>query len=191
MFDAAATCKKEEIEVMSYLVLAYPTLSSSDFERIQHFRKAHDELYYQMVKPHFTFVFPTGDIRKSEFIQEVRTQLEGEPAFPVVLREAIVHKDSLTAYYYSFLLPEEGNDRIIHLHDKLYKGRLNKYLLTDPEYVPHITIGNSRDLNKVERMTSHWNEMGIVTNGNITSLVIASLKAHHVENILEIPLGPR
>ena len=43
---------------MTLVVLAYPEIAESDYERIQNFRKHHDELYYRVVEPHFTLVFP-------------------------------------------------------------------------------------------------------------------------------------
>lgn len=44
---------------MALLVLAYPELSKNDYDWIQDFRRKHDELYYKIVEPHFTIVFPT------------------------------------------------------------------------------------------------------------------------------------
>ena len=42
---------------MSYLVLAYPKISKSDFDFIQDYRKANDPKYFLLVEPHFTIVF--------------------------------------------------------------------------------------------------------------------------------------
>ncbi|MCS6846165.1 MAG: hypothetical protein RMN52_00450 [Anaerolineae bacterium] len=44
---------------MSLLVLAYPELSNADRECIRAFRERYDPLYYPVVAPHFTLVFPT------------------------------------------------------------------------------------------------------------------------------------
>ncbi len=46
---------------MALLVVAYPELSKSDYDRIQAFRQMHDPLYYDVVEPHFTIVFPVLD----------------------------------------------------------------------------------------------------------------------------------
>ena len=43
---------------MAYLVLAYPELTSESFDRIQSYRKDNDELFFNVVNPHFTIVFP-------------------------------------------------------------------------------------------------------------------------------------
>ena len=47
---------------MSYLVIAYPELVDADFNRIQSFRATHDRLYFSLIEPHITFVFPVVDI---------------------------------------------------------------------------------------------------------------------------------
>ncbi len=43
---------------MAFLVLAYPKIEQSDFDLIQDYRKENDGLFYSVVKPHFTIVFP-------------------------------------------------------------------------------------------------------------------------------------
>lgn len=47
---------------MAYLVLAYPEITSDDFDRTQNYRRNNDKLYYKVVDPHFTIVFPVFDI---------------------------------------------------------------------------------------------------------------------------------
>ncbi|MFO7890546.1 MAG: hypothetical protein R6V04_09435 [bacterium] len=58
---------------MSYLVLAYPELSDEDFNLIQNYRKVND-IFYSMVDPHFTIVFPVFNQPEDRFIREAEKQ---------------------------------------------------------------------------------------------------------------------
>jgi hypothetical protein len=62
---------------MKLVVIAYPELSSVDFELIQNFRRSNDPLYYHVVKPHFTLVFAMEDISEKDFQHEIKKQLSG------------------------------------------------------------------------------------------------------------------
>ncbi len=49
------------------LVLAYPELLDKDKQWIDSFRSKHDHLFYGVVEPHFTIVFPTFGIEYDDF----------------------------------------------------------------------------------------------------------------------------
>jgi hypothetical protein len=57
---------------MALAIVNYPTLSDDDFEWIQSVRRKHDELYFDVIDPHFPFVFPTDDISESTLIDHAR-----------------------------------------------------------------------------------------------------------------------
>lgn len=57
---------------VSFLVLAYPELSAEDKNWIDNFRKNHDPLFYGIVEPHFTLVFPTVGIKQDDFVNEIK-----------------------------------------------------------------------------------------------------------------------
>ena len=50
---------------MALCVVNYPTISSESFEWIQNIRREHDRLFIDFVEPHFTLVFPTGNMKVS------------------------------------------------------------------------------------------------------------------------------
>jgi hypothetical protein len=56
---------------MALAVVSYPTLSEPDLQWIQEIRKKHDKLFYKVVDPHFTFVFPTGNIDRDSLTKYV------------------------------------------------------------------------------------------------------------------------
>ena len=61
---------------MALLVVAYPEVSKDYYDLIQTFRQQHDELYYTVVKPHITVVFPVFDWGKDAFKTIQKIQLK-------------------------------------------------------------------------------------------------------------------
>jgi hypothetical protein len=79
---------------MAYLVLAYPELTSENFDRIQSYRKDNDDLFFNIVNPHFTIVFPVFDISEEEFTGEVKNKSAYSVKFDFVIRCATINKDA-------------------------------------------------------------------------------------------------
>lgn len=173
---------------MSLLVIAYPEFSPGDLEQIQRFRAVHDRLYYDVVAPHFTLVFPVGNIPEGEFIGEARTKAATTRSFSFVLRYAIINKDAFSPMYHTFLVPDEGNSNFIRLHDVLYRGRLSEHLRLDIDYIPHIGVGNNTDPQVCKQMADEWNATGFNIRGSIHSLTVVSYEQNKVSVLEVIPL---
>jgi len=157
---------------MALLVLAYPELAENDYELIQKFRKENDELFYQAVEPHFTFVFPVFDFKKKEFIKEIRTQSKSFTKINFIIRCSTINKDSFGEYYHAFLVPDEGYSNIVKLHDKLYSNELLENLRLDIDFVPHIGVGNNLSASKCKLMVDSWNVKQFEIKGKIKELHI-------------------
>jgi hypothetical protein len=71
-------------------VIAYPTLASKDLAWIQEVRAAHDELYFKLIDPHFTFVFPTETLDERELIAHVQDSAGSTARIDFTLRCAVV-----------------------------------------------------------------------------------------------------
>jgi hypothetical protein len=172
---------------MGLVVLAYPEISEKDFDWIEKFREKHDR-YFNIVKPHFTIVFPVFDLEKKEFVDHVK-QTAGEfSKFDFTLRCAVTVKDSFSDYWDIFLTPDEGNSRIIKMHNLLYRGALLTQLRIDIPYIPHMGIGNVVDPFHCINLANEINNAGIVVKGTINRLSIASYDGKTVENIEDIEL---
>ena len=175
---------------MSLLVIAFPVIKAKDFEWIQSFRKANDLLYYQVVDPHFTFVFPVLDKAEQEFIQEIAMQAKDIPPINFEIVKAICHKDELQkGLYHQFLIPGKGNTEIIALHDKLYSGILAPGLRTDIPYIPHIGIGNSKNKDQCGQAVDELNTQPIDISGSIKNLTVVQYLNNKVTPLIEIQLG--
>jgi hypothetical protein len=59
---------------MSLLVIGYPTIAEVHFLWIQQIRAQHDRLYYDVVAPHFTLVFPVVTIDQQIFLEHVKQE---------------------------------------------------------------------------------------------------------------------
>lgn len=173
---------------MAYLVLAYPELKGTDFETIQNYRKDKDGLFFNVVNPHFTVVFPMSGILQEEFIAEVKDQCTAFTKFDFTIRCATINKDAFSDYFHTFLVPDEGYSIFIKLHDKLYSNKFKSSLRLDIDFVPHIGIGNSLDKFACKKMVDEWNEKEFSISGRISHLTIVKYENNCVTKIKDIEL---
>ncbi len=170
------------------LVIAYPELTPIDDNKIQNYRNTHDELFFKVVDPHFTFVFAVFDVPDSEFISEVKTITKDTRKIPFVMRCATINKDEFRKVYHTFLVPDEGHSHILKLHNKLYSGKFKYHLRLDIDYIPHIGIGNSIDKHFCKKMADEWNERDFTIPGIISKLTIINYANNIVTKLDEINL---
>ncbi len=173
---------------MALLIVAYPEVSKDDYDLIQTFRRQHDELYYNVVKPHFTIVFPVFDWAKDAFVAESVKQAQGIRSFRFTLRSAVLNKDAFNDYYHVFLVPDEGYGRIIRLHDQMYADKLFPQRALEIDFIPHIGIGNSRDPLACLAMTREWNKQDFAISGWVLALDVVSYENDTTKTIQKMPL---
>lgn len=173
---------------MLYLVLAYPKISDKDFDFIQSYRKEHDPKYYSVVQPHFTIVFPTGDVTQEEFITEVEGKARDLGKIVFSIRCATINFDYSGEYYHEFLVPDEGNSKIVKLHDRLYSGKFYKNIRFDIDFIPHIGIGNSEDVQVCKKNIDLLNSLDLNIEGTIEDLDIVSYDGGVITTIKKLNL---
>ena len=173
---------------MSYLALAYPDLNQADFELIQHHRKEHDSAFFDVVDPHFSFIFAVHDFTEELFIEEITQKAKGQKSINFVSRCATISKDGFEDAYHVFLVPDEGHSDIIRLHDVLYSGLLKSNLRLDLDYIPHMAIGFSTDPHVSRRLADEWNKKDITIKGSISKLSIIRYEDNKVTLLKEIGL---
>jgi hypothetical protein len=173
---------------MSLAVVAYPELSTGDYDRIQAFREVNDELYFHMVEPHFTCVFPIQGMDQKLFMNEIQNQIVGFQRFEFCLRCTVLNKDAFIDIYHAFLVPDEGYSQMVKLHDRLYGGKLFQHRFFEIDFIPHLGIGNSEEPLICLEMIKHWNSADFVIPGLITSLDIVKIENNSINTILNIPL---
>ncbi len=173
---------------MSFLVLSYPVLSPGDHAWIQNVRAEHDA-QYEIVRPHFTFVFPVSRLEQETFVAHTRDQARGQARFSFVLRSAVAVKDALSAYTHVFLVPDEGYSTMVELHDRLYTGPLAAELRLDIPFIPHLTVGNAAYAQACKRLADDLNARSFVILGEITILDVVRYDEGRLESIERIELA--
>ena len=173
---------------MSLLVLAYPDLNVINLALVQDHRKVYDNLYYDVVGPHFSFVFATDDFSEDVFTAEVLKQAADAWKIKFVCRCATISKDGFEETFHCFLVPDKGHSQIILLHDKLYSGLFKKNHRLDIDYIPHIAIGSSHDKLQTKMMVDQWNARDLTIDGVISKLSIIKYENNVVTLLKEIVL---
>ncbi|ALO14444.1 hypothetical protein L21SP5_00773 [Salinivirga cyanobacteriivorans] len=176
---------------MALAVVAYPVLNRNDYRMIQDFRKENDELYYSVIEPHFTFVFPVDEVDKPKFLEEIYKKLNGVEQIDFKIRCATVNKDAILDLYHLLLVPDEGYSKIVKLHDRLYSDLLFTCLRLDIDFIPHVAIANSPDKYKIKKLADDWNKTKFIIKGKVDSLTIVDYTGNVLTNLEHIALSSR
>lgn len=158
-------------------VVAYPSISKKDYDWIEKIR-AHHDIYYGLVKPHFTVVFRSS-IRETEFVQHIKEQASAIRKLIFALRCALVVEDVAGDVNQVFLVPDKGFSDIVKLHDRLYTGILAPELRLDIPFYPHISVGNYSDPLVCKQLADELNRRDFTIDGTVSSLDIVSIVAHN------------
>ena len=173
---------------MALLVVAYPEIRGQDFDQIQDFRRVNDELYFKVVDPHFTIVFPVFDWEPERFVDEIVKQAQGIGPIQFTLRSAVLNKDAFNDYYHTFLVPDEGYGRFIRLHDRMYADRLFSQRVLTVDFIPHVGIGNSLEPQECLQMMREWNQEDFAISGRVSAVDIINYEHDTTETIRRIRL---
>jgi hypothetical protein len=173
----------------SLLVVNYPTLSAGALEKIQSVRQQHDLLYYDVVAPHFTLVFPVVDRDEKSFIAHVDQVTRSIPSFDFVIRCTALGDDAFSGYAYVLLVPDEGYSRIVRLHDRLYTGILASELRLDIPFIPHIGIANDLDPQVCKTIVDHLNATDFEICGKVQRLDVIWYEKNQVGTIAQFELA--
>ncbi|MCX6727191.1 MAG: 2'-5' RNA ligase family protein [Candidatus Saccharibacteria bacterium] len=174
---------------MSYLVLAYPTLSKPDYDWIQAIRSKEDKRYYGVVEPHFTIVFATEKLDLDTFSRHIKTKIQGTGAFNITLDSAKLVEDDSKKFFHAFLIPSQGFDVINKLHDVLYTGILSSELRHDIPFIPHVGLGTNNDRSEIERLVGDINDGNKIITGRINELYIVEYDGKKVVDLERLTLG--
>ena len=174
---------------MSLLVLGYPELKTTDFEWIQNIRLKYDSIYYNVVNPHFTFVFPVFNFLQDEFTEDIIKNSSHIKKIEFFLRCAVIVKDSFSDYTDILLVPDEGYSDIVKLHDKLYSGILINDLRLDIPFIPHIGVAGFTNPEESKAVADDLNKSNFIIEGIIDKLDIVNYNYPKVESIKEIQLN--
>ncbi len=122
-------------------------------EVIEELRRKYDP-QAKHVEPHITLVFPfESDITEDELRKHIIKAVSGFKSFELKMQgvtgTSFAFQDRTD--YCIFLNVKQGNDKIIELHDRLYTGILEKHLLREVGYHPHVTLGKMSDFDTYQK----------------------------------------
>jgi 2'-5' RNA ligase len=127
-------------------IMIFPRFDN--MEVIDKLRRQFDPLY-QFVPPHITLVFPFfSDIRAIELENHLINSIKGIKGFNLRL-----HGVTGEAGNYLFLNVVQGQEHLIELQKRLYKGILEQYIpnfLDINQYIPHLTVGHIKESSEFE-----------------------------------------
>jgi hypothetical protein len=172
---------------MSNVIVAYPSIKKSDFDWIQDIRRLNDRMY-EVIAPHFTFIFPTQKLTIEKLVEHTVLKIEGQSKIPITLNSAILVEDDSKLFFHAFLVPSVGKQEIINLHDLLYTDELTSELRLDIPFIPHIGIGTNEDRAIMQKLVDEINSLQIHLKGSIDNLTIASFDGKQLQDIKQLPL---
>jgi 2'-5' RNA ligase len=173
---------------MKLAVIAYPVLSDDDRRWIEDIRTAHDPQSTR-VAAHFTLVFP-ADIRADPVVKHVEFILREFERISFVLRQALVVRDLVGQGAHVFLVPDQGEDEITRLHDRLYSEFLEPYRRKNMPFVPHVTVAAIGDFGTCESLADRLNEERREISGQITGVDVVETDAP-VRTVAHLKLAAR
>jgi 2'-5' RNA ligase len=174
-----------------YLIVAYPELEKTDFEWVQSIRRKHDELSYRAIAPHFTLFFPCGDVGADEIMKNIEKNVSDFQAFNFVIRSALLMPPvDGGKYSYTFLVPDEGMSGLVQLHRRIYSSGLERTRRFDLPFVPHLTVGSSKNLMQCKKLVDEINESRPQIAGKIGELQLVIEDGDKISTVEMISLLP-
>lgn len=169
-------------------VIATPRFSAEDSIWLAEVRRRHDPLS-GIVSPHVTFVFDAAASIETRLVAHVAEVAAALTTVRFVLRRARVHCDAITGRVFAYLLPDEGGDALVRIHDRLHEGLLASARRRDAPYLPHLTVGAFDAGAPAESVVDRLNRRSIGVAGAIEALQTVAFDGRSVQTIAESPVG--
>jgi len=170
-------------------IVSYPTLADRDREWIEAYRVRHDP-QARRIGAHFTLVFPVR-VEAAPVLEHTFRVLQDEGVIPFTLRRVEPRTDPIAGGGHVFLLPDEGSDEIVHLHDRLYGGCLRPHLRSDVPFAPHLTIAASADPEACQALARELDKADLCIAGRIEMVDVVEVADDVVRSIARFDLGAR
>ncbi|WP_343715710.1 2'-5' RNA ligase family protein [Inquilinus sp.] len=176
-------------EGVSLAVVGYPLWSDADREWIEAIRREHDAAKAAMIEAHVTLVFPTRLLPESAMLGHLRDRLRGVAPFDIALSAVAPVPDDRTPDHYVFLLPGDGREALVTLHDRLYSGALAPTLRHDLPYHPHVTVARLRDAATAASVAGKIRRQGRSVRGHIAAMTLLRCFPDKIETVAALPLS--
>jgi 2'-5' RNA ligase len=168
------------------VIFAKLDIPAPDRAVIEAIRRRHDPLHGR-VEPHFTLIFPFAGGSVGEVLGHVQNIASKVAPIPFRLARVAAVRDPLSPGAHLFLLPDEGEQQIIDLHDRLYSGVLSTSLHPTAVYLPHVTVGRFGTFEDAEAAAA--SQAAVDIGGVLTAITIGDFDGHRVEELHQVLLG--
>lgn len=171
--------------------VAFPTLGVDDAAWIDDFRQRHDADRRRMIAAHYTLVFACTGVDVAAYAAHVAAVAAAFEPIDFECRRAMLGADDETGLAQVYLVPDRGGTQLTTLHDRLYTGPLQPFLRPDLPYLPHITIGQSRDRLEAQAWCDALDARGVHVAGAVRELTVGTVRAGVFEALSTHALGAR
>lgn len=168
-------------------VVAYPTVAARDREWLEAIRSRHDP-QAPRIRAHFTVIFPI-EVPREPLIAHARTVAARLKPILFALRGAVASRDAGSSVGHVFLLPAEGYDELVEVHNRLHDDVLRSHLRRDVPFVPHMTVGAHRNQAECERIAEELNREHWVVQGVIDGVDVLEVDESMIRTVARLPLG--
>ena len=152
----------------------------SNVNKIQIIREKYDELF-DIIAPHITLAFPfKKDISNEQLKQQLIDITANIKPFRIKCKGITLRKDERINTYYIFLNIVEGKEIIKEINYKIYENILNDIDIKKYNYEPHITLGNTNNINESIELDEEFE--------TIVNSVIVETIGENEESIIEFEI---
>lgn len=138
-----------------------------------------------LIAPHLTLVFPfESSLSEEELLEHCRTALREMEPFQLTMRGI-----TGTPEWYVYLTVKQGNDAIIDMHDRLYRGPLESFLFRKVTYIPHLTVGRLSSMEAFEAALQATQGFDTEFTCVVDQIVVERIEADEsstVENVISL-----
>ena len=134
---------------MSYrTIMVFPEFENMQI--INDIRDKYDPLA-KLVRPHITIVFPfESDMSNEDISHILNIRLLNISPFEIELKGFSKHIDQSGNYLFLDII--RGKEKLVLLHDELYKNEFNNFDFLGGDYIPHITVGKCSTVNEMDEV---------------------------------------
>jgi 2'-5' RNA ligase len=168
-------------------VVAYPTLAERDRRWVESVRARHDPQAARL-NAHFTCVF-RAIVSAPALVDHVTAVAARFRTIPFVIRRATAFRDPIAGNSHVFLVPDEGREAMIALHDGLYGEALQAHLRHDIPFEPHITVAALETFEECDGLAHAMNGAFPTIRGVVNTLDVVEVGPAAVRTIRTVPLA--
>ena len=153
----------------------------NNITEIQKIRKKYDELF-DIIAPHITLAFPfKKEIPNEKLKEKLLNITKNIIPFKIKCKGTTLKKDEKANTYYIFLNILEGKEKIKKIHQEIYKNILNDIDIKKYNYEPHITLGNTNNINEKIELNEEFETI-------VNSIVVERIGKNE-ESIIEFEIN--